>query len=205
MSRPASESESPAARSGFVPWAELGGDGVSLDPQVRPLVMALNQLSWVRTVFSCAGHPAEPDSVAHGRRQAHVDVVIAEPARWRRLVRQIKREAPAAVRRLGLPGAGLRCAEGSLGPLPEWLAAALPAPPPPLSVRPWWRRLLRLGGDGRGWRYRRLVLEPMPYDLAPDRCRGVLDAALGAALHAASAAQASPLSPSETGALLPRI
>ena len=34
----------------------------------------------------------------------------------------------------------------------------------------------RRAGRGARWRYRRLVLEPVPYHLEPARCRVVLDA-----------------------------
>ncbi len=180
---------------GFVSWEDL--DAPQLDPAVRPLVGALNRTSWARTVFSCAGHPEGPDSVARGRRQAHVDVVVSDPTAWRAYVRRVKRAAPAAVRRLQIPGVRLRCAEGSLGPPPGWLQGALaglaagPATPGPGAAEtPWWRRLLppslsvaRRPPAGR-WRYRRLVLEPVPYALAPDVCRRVLDTALAAALDA---------------------
>jgi hypothetical protein len=193
---------------GFIPWDALAE--AVLDPPLRPLVAALNRTSWVRTVFSCAGHPEEPDSVRRGRRQAHLDVLVADPARWRAFVRRVQRDAPAAVERLGLaegmpssamtradsekpaatggldlPGRGegivgdlaggparVRCAEGSLGPLPDWLRAALAASSS--GMRP----------TGRAWHYRRLVLEPVPYPLAPDVCRRVLDTALAATLGA---------------------
>lgn len=169
---------------GFVRWDAVVAS--LLDAPVRPLVDALNRTSWVRTVFSCAGHPEESESVSRGRRQAHLDVLVADPARWRDFLRRVKRDAPAAVGRLGLPGRGagalgmlaggparLRCAEGSLGPLPDWLRAALAS-----SATP------GMSPAERAWHYRRLVLEPVPYTLAPDVCRRVLDTALDAALGA---------------------
>ena len=98
-----------------------------LDPPVRPLVAALNALPWAHTVFSCAGHPEEPDAGARGRRQAHVDVLVADAARWRAFVRRVRRTAPAASAAAqqappggpapGAPGVGLRVVDGSLGPL----------------------------------------------------------------------------------------
>ncbi len=175
---------------GFVPWDDVVAP--LLDAPIRPLVAALNGTSWVRTVFSCAGHPEEPDSVSRGRRQAHLDVLVADPARWQDFFRCVQRDAPAAVGRLDLPGRGegairmlaggparLRCAEGSLGPLPDWLRAALASSAASSAV-------VGMSPDGRAWHYRRLVLEPVPYTLAPDVCRRALDAALDAALSALS-------------------
>jgi hypothetical protein len=195
---------SESVRLGFVPWDTV--EGQALDPPIRPLVGALNRAGWVHTVFSCAGHPEEPDSGPRGRRQAHVDVLVADPARWRAYVGRVRGAAAAAVRALGVSsgaggagGAGgraggevtVRVAEGSLGAPPEWLRAAVRGEDVSGRDRrgpPLWQQLLpdaltaAPGPDGRRWRYRRLVLEPVPYDLAPDRCRGVLDAALGAAV-----------------------
>ena len=97
---------------GFVPWEALPETGGALDPPVRPLVAALNALPWAHTVFSCAGHPEEPDAGARGRRQAHVDVLVADAARWRAFVRRVRRTAPAAAgaprgrRPLGAPPLG---------------------------------------------------------------------------------------------------
>ncbi len=149
-----------------MPWSAL--DEAVLDAPVRPLVVALNRTGWARTVFSCGGHPEEPDSVMQGRRQAHVDVVVADLNAWRRFVEHCRHEAPAAVRRLAPAGVRLRVAEGSLGPLPAWLRAALaaeggverllpephppgqaharaePVPLPAVPVRSWWARALRL-------------------------------------------------------------
>ncbi|MGH2369699.1 MAG: hypothetical protein ACRDI2_16055, partial [Chloroflexota bacterium] len=130
---------------------------------------------------------------------AHVDVVVADPARWQRFARRVKQDAPAAVRRLDAPRVRLRCAEGSLGPIPDWLQAALSAseqtdtagitagiPSRPGVKAPWWHRLLPGGPAGRGskWRYRRLVLEPVPYAVEPALCRRVLDTALQATIIA---------------------
>jgi hypothetical protein len=194
-----------AVRGAFVSWAPDGAvPEAALDPPVRALVAALNRTGWARTVFSCGGHPEEPDSVERGRRQAHVDVVVSDPARWRRLAGACGREARRAVRGLdgaGRSGARLRCVEGPLGDVPGWLRAAVeqhersggPAGPgrPAAAPAPWWRRLLdgaRRGappaGAGR-WHYRRLALEPAPYAMPPERCRRVLDAALAAAASAA--------------------
>src|SRR5919206_670256 len=96
----------------FQPWDRL--DDEALDPPIRPLVRALNATGWVRTVFSCGGHPEEPDSAARGRRQAHVDVVVADERRWREYAKRCARAAPAAVERLRLRGVRIRVAEGSL-------------------------------------------------------------------------------------------
>jgi hypothetical protein len=180
-------------------------EGEALDPPIRPLVGALNRTGWVHTVFSCAGHPEEPDAGPRGRRQAHVDVLVADPARWRAYVGRVRGAAPAAVRALGLPSGGsgaggraggavtVRVAEGSLGAPPGWLRAALRGEDVSGRDRrgpPLWQQLLpdaltaAPSPDGRRWRYRRLVLEPVPYDLAPDRCRDILDAALGVAVGA---------------------
>src|SRR4051812_33485240 len=87
----------PASASGsigtpFQPWEALNDE--ALDTPVRSLVRALNATGWVRTVFSCGGHPEEADSVSRGRRQAHVDVVTCEPARWREYVRACQRLVP---------------------------------------------------------------------------------------------------------------
>ena len=137
----------------FVPWQTLAEEPQTiLEAPIRPLVEALNRTGWARTVFSCAGHPEEPDSVARGRRQAHVDLLVGDAARWRRF--------SARARALG--HRRLRVTEGSLGAVPEWLA---PHAPP-------------------NWEYRRLVFEPVPYDMPPAPCRDVLDASLAAALGA---------------------
>ena len=187
---------------GFVPWEALTETGGALDPPVRPLVAALNALPWAHTVFSCAGHPEEPDAGARGRRQAHVDVLVADAARWRAFVRRVRRTAPPAARAacacrrpLGAPapGVGLRVVDGSPGPPPPWLRAALRGEhvrDGPRRGAPGWQQLLPdfltaapdAGGAAR--RYRRLVLEPVPYHLEPARCRVVLDAALDAARQA---------------------
>jgi hypothetical protein len=188
---------------GFVPWDVLPVEDGALDVTIRPLVATLNRTGWARTVFSCAGHPEEPDAIARGRRQAHLDLLVADVRRWQTVVRRLRRRVPPAVDALGGP-AGLRLVEGSLGPPPSWLRVALRqepvSPPPPGGATssapagrarpavPWWQLLLpdaltaAAGSDGRRWRYRRLVLEPVPYDLAPDVCRRALDAALEATL-----------------------
>ena len=143
-----------AIGGGFVPWNTLAAQApTDLDPPIRPLVEALNRTAWTRTVFSCGGHPEEPDSVAKGRRQAHVDLLVGDAARWRRV--------SAAVRRLGRRH--LRVTEGSIGPVPDWLR-------PHLSQAK--------------WEYRRLVFEPVPYEMPAEACREVLDAALAAAVSA---------------------
>lgn len=167
----------------FVPWADLStGGGASLDPPVRPLVAALNATGWAHTVFSCAGHPEEADSARRGRRQAHVDVLVADLTRWRSFVRRCRPAVRQTVRALGLSQGKLRIAEGALGRLPDWLrdqARDLPTPPAPSL----WRRLLD-GADESRWHYRRIVFEPVPYTLEAAVCRRVLDAALGAATAA---------------------
>jgi hypothetical protein len=143
----------------FQSWETL--DDAALDPPIRPLVRALNATGWVRTVFSCGGHPEERDSVRTGRRQAHVDVVTSDERRWREFARRCRDQEAAAARKGGRRA--VRVVEGSLGTIPEWLAPALPR---------------------AKWRYRRLVFEPVPYDLTPDICRSVLDAALAVACAA---------------------
>jgi hypothetical protein len=97
----------------FMRWSQLEG---ALDPPVRPLVEALNRTGWSLTVFSCAGHPEEPDSVRKGRRQAHVDVVVSDERRWRAAVDAIKRRTRGDV----------RLTEGTLGEPPPWLLPHLP-------------------------------------------------------------------------------
>src|SRR5438045_2201155 len=79
----------------FQPWEAL--DDAALDAPIRPLVRALNATGWVRTVFSCGGHPEEADSVARGRRQAHVDVVTCDLHRWRIYVQECRQRMPARV------------------------------------------------------------------------------------------------------------
>src|SRR5436190_15677386 len=140
----------------FQPWDAL--DDAALDPPVRPLVRALNATEWVRTVFSCGGHPEEADSVSSGRRQAHVDVVTREPARWREFVRVCKHLVPvrAYVRRPD--GKGPRhvnpiVREGSLGLPPEWLRPHLP-PVPQHRRTSWWQRHAPWASTGyQGWYY----------------------------------------------------
>jgi hypothetical protein len=182
----------PASASGsigtpFHPWDAL--DDVSLDPPVGPLVRALNATGWVRTVFSCGGHPEEADSVSCGRRQAHVDVVTREPARWREFVRVCQQLVPvrAYVRRPD--GKGPRhvnpiVREGSLGLPPDWLRPhLLPVPQPQRTS--WWQRHAPWASTGyQGWYYRRLAFEPFPYGAPPDACRPALDGALAAAVEA---------------------
>lgn len=148
----------------FTPWQALSDD--VLDVPVRALVQALNRSGWLRTAYSCGGHPDEPDAVARGRCQAHVDVLVRDPARWRRLADACRRDAPRAVQRLGLPGVRLRCARGSLGKVPPWLAEMLDGEVP------------------ARWQYERLVFEPVPHRLDPAVCRLVLDTALAVAVEA---------------------
>jgi hypothetical protein len=148
---PAGDSARSAIGQPFVPWERLAG---TLDPPIEPLVAAINRTGWALTVFSCAGHPEEPDSVARQRRQAHVDVVVSDEQRWRRFVDATRRRAPH----------GVRVTEGPLGDVPAWLAPHLP----PRTT----------------WRYRRLVLEPRPYDGPDPAMRLALDQALAAAVAA---------------------
>jgi|SRR5919202_5191223 hypothetical protein len=146
----------------FQTWDRL--DDEALDPPIRPLVRALNATNWVKTVFSCGGHPEEPDSVARGRRQAHVDVVVGDERRWREFASRCRRGAAEGVERLRVRAVRVRVAEGTLGTIPDWLAPALPGRP-------------------TRWQYRRLVFEPTPYAIDPDTCRSALDAALAAAVE----------------------
>jgi hypothetical protein len=81
--------------NGFLPWDRLEE---SVDPPILPLVNALNATGWARTVFSCAGHPEEPSSVATGRRQAHVDLVVSDPSLWQAVVSAMRRAKPRGVR-----------------------------------------------------------------------------------------------------------
>ena len=192
-----------AMRGGFVPWQGRPDEpapvpAVALDPPIRPLVAAINATDWARTVFSCAGHPEEPDAVATGRRQAHVDVIVRDARAWKVWTRAVRREAPAAVARAMATNGSrrdtphLRVAEGGLGPLPEWLADALntdprdaaPTPGPitaALAVVATRLRLPWVPGSPTPWRYRRLVLEPVPYALDAEACRALLDTAIEAA------------------------
>jgi hypothetical protein len=197
------EDRTPAKRGGFVLWCD-GPDthapvpDDALDPPIRPLVAAINAMGWARTVFSCAGHPDEPDAVATGRRQAHVDAIVRDPQAWKAWVRAVRREAPDAVARMMATNAArpnpprLRVAEGGLGPLPEWLADTLvpdgiDAARPPgcvvitLAEVATRLRLPWVPGAPTPWRYRRIVLEPVPYALEATACRALLDAAIGAA------------------------
>ncbi|CAA9294413.1 MAG: hypothetical protein AVDCRST_MAG77-5041 [uncultured Chloroflexi bacterium] len=150
----------------FILWTQLEG---ALDPPIRPLVEALNATGWALTVFSCGGHPDEPDSVLRGRRQAHVDVVVSDLGRWRRAIAAMKRQLRRDV----------RLTEGDLGQAPPWLQAHLPAH--------------QLGGAR--WSYRRLVFEPRPYDAPADAVRATLDAAISTALGVLAALQADTVSP----------
>jgi hypothetical protein len=197
------EDRTPAKRGGFVLWCD-GPDthapvpDDALDPPIRPLVAAINATGWARTVFSCAGHPEEPDAVATGRRQAHVDVIVRDARAWKAWTRAVRREAPAAVAnamatngpRRDTPR--LRVAEGGLGPLPEWLADTLvpdgiDAARPPgcvvitLAEVATRLRLPWVPGVPTPWRYRRLVLEPVPYALEAGACRALLDVTINAA------------------------
>ena len=176
----------------------LEADPDLLDPQIRPLVLALNQTGWARTIFSCAGHPEEPDSITKGRRQAHIDLLVNDLPRWRTLVQTLKRATK-----------GIRVTEGPLGPVPGWLAAERGfGGSPPLGPRSGQDSLGVQGNNehsrsestgvrgrlGQGaaslgrrsliWHYRRLVIEPKPYAMPSDQCRATLDAALDAAMKA---------------------
>ena len=153
---------------GFSSWEQLAADPEVTEPQIRPLVDALNQTGWARTVFSCAGHPDEPDSIARGRRQAHVDLVVSDDRRWRQLVDALRKACHPLV----------RITEGSLGPIPAWLLQNLPAPFDASSSSP---RLSLLRGNS-GWHYRRLVIEPVPYDAPSATVRASLDSALALAV-----------------------
>jgi hypothetical protein len=154
----------PRAPSAFVPWpdAPRGADASEwtderardfldqIDPPIRPFVVALNQTGWARTVFSCAGHPDEPDSTARGRRQAHVDVVTCDLGRWLAFTRAVGQrlrtlgplDAVDAADGAGMPAeraaarVRVRGVEGPLGDLPGWLRASLPAPAGPASTPP---------------------------------------------------------------------
>ena len=95
--------------SGYRTWPELAADPELLDEPIRPLIGALNATGWALTVFSCAGHPDEPDSTPKGRRQAHVDLVVNDLGHWQSFVKSIPRTP------------GIRVTEGALGPLPPWL------------------------------------------------------------------------------------
>ena len=195
---------------GFVPWEALPETGGALDPPVRPLVAALNALPWAHTVFSCAGHPEEPDAGERGRRQAHVDVLVADAGRWRAFVRRVRRAAPAAAERW------LRdwFAPGDRGPAPLWRSRRGRAAGGGRLARP--PAALAAGGPARGGRlgwpapggagvaaapagrpHRRAGRAGAPLALPPARpgagarttwrpalCRAVLDAALEAARQA---------------------
>src|SRR5688500_6252086 len=104
--------------TGFQVWTRLDADPDVLDPPIRPLVQALNQTTWARTIFSCAGHPEEPDSIKKGRRQAHVDLLISDRHTWNALITTIKRTVQ-----------GVRITEAPLGPIPHWLTPSLPPRP----------------------------------------------------------------------------
>ena len=190
-------------RGGFVPWQDRADRAApipddALDPPIRPLVAAINATAWARTVFSCAGHPEETDAVATGRRQAHVDVIVRDARSWKAWTRAVRHEAPAAVTRTVATGTArrdtprLRVAEGGLGPLPEWLADALPFDPGDAATAPGpvtaalaavatRLRLPWVPGVPTPWRYRRLVLEPVPYALEAGACRALLDTAIDTA------------------------
>ena len=151
--------------TGYRSWAQLEADPDLVDAPIRPLVEALNATDWARTVFSCAGHPEEPDSVKRGRRQAHIDLLVNDLPQWQRFIRSIP----------GVPA--VKVTEGSLGALPPWLrevkwlgvhgSAASPG-----------------GSRAAPWMYRRIVFEPAPYDLPSPQCRQLLDTALAAATAA---------------------
>ena len=169
--------------AGYQEPSTLEADPDLLDPQIRPLVHALNQTTWARTIFSCAGHPEEPNSVNQGRRQAHIDLLVADLPRWQSYVRSIPRPP------------NIRITEGPLGPIPAWLADGGFGGYAPAG--PGEARQNQLGVQGSAaspgrrslsWHYRRLVIEPNPYAMPPDRCRATLDAAL----HTATSTLQSP-------------
>jgi len=150
--------------AGFTPPTvdEAWLDGI--DPPIRALVAALNRTGWARTVFSCSGHPEEPDSVVRGRCQAHLDLLIQDQSRWKHFINTVRSACSRHVEQ-GKPVKGeleVKVVEGPLGQVPDSLNQQL--------------------GDARSWSYRRLVFEPVPYDAPPERCRMSLDAALSAAL-----------------------
>jgi len=138
--------------TGYRAWLDIVANADLIDAPIRPLVESLNRATWAHTIFSCAGHPEEPDSIQTGRRQAHVDLLISDEPRWYAFIAAVKRTAR-----------GVRVTDGDLGDPPAWLPSQLPA-----GV----------------WRYRRLVLEPTPYDQPAGACRRTLDAALTAAVRA---------------------
>src|SRR5687767_1214194 len=167
--------------TGYRDLADLAADPDLLDAPIRPLVHALNQTGWAHTIFSCAGHPEEPDSIKTGRRQAHIDLIVNDLPLWQTYIRSIPRPP------------NLRLTEASLGPLPTWLVdhqgfggsaggsgdGQSPAGPHEVGQN-------QLGVQGSAaspgrqslsWHYRRLVFEPAPYDMAPERCRQILDTA----------------------------
>src|SRR6266542_374163 len=76
---------------GFLPWDALTPE--DLDPEICPLVEALNRTTWARTIFSCAAHPEEPDSIQQGRRQAHLDLLINNLPRWHTYVQLVRKAA----------------------------------------------------------------------------------------------------------------
>ena len=178
---------------GFAPWDELAADpGAVLDAPVRPLVEALNATGCARTVFSCGGHPEEPDSIARGRRQAHVDVAVCDPGRWWDFVRTCKDHMPARIylRDQTSRHVSPTCVEGSLGSIPDWLLSELPASPPVPKTwaRSRWQELYRwMRGEPDpakpGWHYRRVMFRVM-FDPPPEAVRAGLDAALAAAVTA---------------------
>ena len=96
--------------TGYRVWSALEADPELLDAPIRPLVEALNRTGWARTIFSCAGHPEEPDSIKKGRRQAHIDLLVNDLPTWQKFVAQVKHTAR-----------GVRVTEGSLGAVPTWL------------------------------------------------------------------------------------
>ncbi len=152
--------------AGFTPPTvdEAWLDGI--DPPIRAVVAALNRTGWARTVFSCSGHPEEPDSVVRGRRQAHIDLLIQDQPRWKRFTNAVRNACGRSVKLV----TSIKVVEGPLGQVPDSLSQQL--------------------GDARSWSYRRLVFEPVPYGAPPEHCRTALDAALSAALSALDALHA---------------
>ena len=186
---------------GFVPWEALPETGAVLDPPCA---------RWWRRSTPCPGRtpsspaPGTPRSRTPGRGAG------ARPT-WTSWWQTRRAGGPSCAGCAGRPRrAGGRAAGAPWGPRPwrPWgrvagggrLArppSALAAGGPARGARPGWPvpggagvaaapagLPDRRAGRGARWRYRRLVLEPVPYHLEPARCRVVLDAALDAARQA---------------------